>query len=248
MKNIVKCLVLILIATSVASSQDANGSISGTVQDWFGAVFGAKEVKLLRLAKDKKEPVREIRTNESGEYNFSNLRLGVYEMQVKWSPDRIIQKRVELTSSHPDQKNVEISNKPCSAEPETGKVTPITDSDRAEIVRELVNLEFRKPATREIVFVSRNIEVAWFGAEQKAKLNIMTRDEVQKLAEKKNGQQYYWISPIKQSGGCVEVTMNNDVAIKGELEDANMAGGGMIYEFKKIAGHWIGQAIGGWIS
>jgi hypothetical protein len=248
MKNILKSFILILIVTSVVPSQSTNGSIGGTLRDWFGAVFHAMEIKLLRLTKDNKELVVETKSNQSGEYIFSNLPLGVYEMQVTWSPERVVRKRVELTSSAPVQKNIDISNKPCSDEPRTDKDTAITNSDRAEIVRELVNLKFPKPVNKKIIFVPRNIDVAWLGADQKAKMSIMTRLEVQDLADKTDQISYYWVSPFKQNGGCIEATMNSDVAVKGELEDANMAGGGMIYEFKKIDGRWIGQAIGGWIS
>lgn len=235
-------LVLILIVMSVASGQNPNGSISGTVEDWFGSV--AVDVNLMQ----NERLVGGTRSNQNGEYVLSHLPLGVYDVQVMWSLKRIISKRVELTSSHPVQKNVNFSNKPCSGESDNTKDTPISDSDKAEIVKELVNLEFRKQVKEKITFVPRNIDVAWLSSEQKVKLNIMTRDAVQTVADKSNDHQYYWISPIKQSGGCIVVSMDNGWAVKGQVEDANMAGGGMIYEFKKIAGRWVGQAIGGWIS
>src|SRR5215210_1077971 len=140
MKNVVKSLVLILVAASFVSSQSANGSISGTVQDSFGALIPNIEVKLVRSVKEKEETVRRTTSNHEGAYSFSNIPLGVYELQVKWFSDHILRKRVELTSSRTVQNKIDISNKPCSDEFEMASVAPITNSDRGEIVKELLNL------------------------------------------------------------------------------------------------------------
>ena len=76
----------------------------------------------------------------------------------------------------------------------------------------------------------------------------MTRDEIQRLTEKEGELTYYSVTPLKQHGSCVEVTLIDGMTVKGQEEDANMAGGGTIFEFRKIAGRWVGLVLSKWIS
>lgn len=84
--------------------------------------------------------------------------------------------------------------------------------------------------------------------EQKAKLVIRSREQLQEITEKDGPIEYYSIAPLKKRGGCVTAAMNRSWTVKGQIEDANMAGGGTIYEFRKVAGRWVGELFFAYIS
>ena len=250
MKGSLASIAVVLFAVSFVLGQGEKGSVRGSVSDSFGAMVPGAEVKLVRLHQGKEESIGQTITDGEGNYDFPNVPLGIYEMRVKWQGvNRKFRRRVELTSSQPVRADLVISFEPCFDDETKGKASPITDGDRAEIVRELFDQFFEKrSSTLKFILVPHNFNPAWLSASQKAQVSIMTREEVQAITEKKDSMGYYSISPLKQRGGCVEVSMWENWTVKGQLEDANMAGGGTIFEFRKVAGRWVGEALSSWIS
>ena len=49
---------------------------------------------------------------------------------------------------------------------------------------------------------------------------------------------YYMITKPIQRGRCVGISIVNSLTVKGQTEDANMAGGEDTYEFRKVDGKW----------
>ena len=142
-----------------------------------------------------------------------------------------------------------ISLQACSDAEGDGIASAITQTDRAEIVREMFRLQFEPflPAEK-VVIVPRNMDVNWLSSDQRLHISAMSRDEVQVLTEKQGPLTYYYVTPLEQRGGCVSGSMLDNGTVKGQMEDANMAGGGTIYEFRRINDHWVGQAFSRWIS
>ncbi len=250
-----KVLILIISMAYVISGQTGTGVINGIVLDQFGAVVSGVNVTLTLKEGTKTEGVRKITTDSEGKYSFSNVLPGEYEITVKanWI-DRNFRKSAKITSAKPVQTNLTISFEPCSDEEELVNQIKLTDTDRAEIVRELIKLILGKPEyitnqnTDKIILSNANINPTWLPADQKPRITVMTRLQIQDRTEKTGELQYFTVSKMTQRGRCVAVSMLDNLTVKGQLEDANMAGGGTVYEFRKVDGRWIGTVLTAWIS
>ena len=88
----------------------------------------------------------------------------------------------------------------------------------------------------------------WLSNEQKSRMDLMSREELQELTDKTESLVYFSISNISQKGGCVGASLFERITVKGQAEDANMAGVETIYEFRKIGGHWTKKLVATLIS
>lgn len=248
--NSFKSLVLIVFTACLVSAQSTTGAIRGTVADSHGAVVPGANVTLkLKMDNKAAEPLRQVTTDSEGKYSFSDLGLGEYEISVKvnWT-DKVLRKAVKVSSSAM-QINIAISLEPCSEEEGAEIRDKIRDIDRAEIVGELFNPLLRTKGEKVKIILSKdNISPDWLTADHKARIDLMTRSEIQDRTEKTRELDYFTVSKMTQRGNCVGVSLFNNLTVKGQLEDANMAGGGTTYEFRKVDGRWIGTVIITWIS
>ena len=248
--NSFKSLVLIVLTACLVSGQTTTGAIMGAVADSHGAVVTGANVTLkLKMDNKAAEPLRRVTTDSEGKYSFSNIGLGEYEISVKvnWT-DKVFRKAVKVSSSAM-QVNIAISLEPCSEEEGAVIRDKIMDIDRAEIARELVNPLLRTKGEKvKIILSKENINPDWLTADQKARIDLMMRSEVQDRTEKTGELEYFTVSKMTQRGNCVGVSLFNNFTVKGQLEDANMSGGGTTYEFRKVDGRWVGTVIIAWIS
>jgi hypothetical protein len=246
-----KLLVVIIFAACLISGQAPTGAIKGTFLDPQGAAISGAKVTLVL----KKEVIREASTDTYGNFSFSALEPGAYEVHVKTSwTDKVFRKAVKITSPSSTQININVSLEPCSEDEDATVQTKITAIDRAEITRELVNLLVKRPivGTKEtsvkIILSKDNISADWLTADQRAQVDLMNRSEIQERTEKSGELYYFTVSEMMQRGNCVGVSLLNNLTVKGQIEDANMAGGETRYEFRKVKGRWIGIAIVSYIS
>jgi hypothetical protein len=243
-------LVLTISAVGVISGQATTGAIRGTIADSHGAVVPGANVTLkLKMNNKAAEPLRQVTTDSEGKYGFSNIGIGEYEISVKvnWT-DKVFRKAVKVSSSAM-QVNIAISLEPCSEEEGAVIRDKIMDIDRAEIVRELINQLLRTKGEKVKIILSKdNLSQDWLTADQKEIIDLMTRSEIQNRTEKTGELDYFTVSKMTQRGNCVGVSLFNNFTVKGQLEDANMAGGGTTHEFRKVNGRWVGTVIITWIS
>jgi hypothetical protein len=254
-KSLIKVLVSFVVCLGLGHAifgQNDLGVLDGSVLDQIGAVIpGAKVV----LKGEGGKELRQIRTNDEGTYYFSGLTPGEYEIEVtvNWI-NKTFRKQVTVTSSRPSQSNVTLSLEPCSEDTVAGKEFPLTNADKAEIAREMIDLHFPKLYNRSNrnlpnpIFSNANLQIDWLNPEQKAAITVMSRIEIQEITEKSGEFIYYSISKMNQRGSCVTASMFENWTVKGQLQDANMAGGGTSYEFRKINGRWTGSDFLTWIS
>lgn len=148
-----------------------------------------------------------------------------------------------------------VTAEPCSENAEKISKLMITDEDKGEIVRNLVDMTIESLQKRpkeyvppQLILLPANVDGKWLTTEQMKKVRIMDRDQIQIMTENFQEQEYFSISEMTQRGQCIAVTVFNNWTVKGQQQDANMAGGGMVYEFRKVGSKWTGIFFSGWIS
>ena len=242
----------ILIAfLSVSAFGQSGTTILGHVTDRWGAViFGATVTLIGSLGE-----VGKTQTIGDGEFRFVGVQQGKYQLAVKWSGvNRAVTKSVRVVGSRSKLVNVAVDFSPCAGI-ESSKARALTETDRAEIVRQLLDLSMENDSltahsgsnVAEFIMAPNNIRFEWLTDEQRRRIKIMKRDEMQRVTEKFGEINYLRIMPLKQHGACVEATVTMNVTVKGQMEDANMAGGGATYEFFRTAGHWVGKWFSAWV-
>lgn len=249
-KTLRGCIGTAFLALIAASAVAAQGSITGRVTDPFGAAITGANVILTRES-DIKEQFQWTLTDSDGEYTFAKVPFGIFRVHIKWSPiEREFTKRVELNSKMPAPADISFSFDPCSDE-ENLNAPKINDEDRAEIVRSLIAIRFGKAPKsddRPLIFSPENISVEWLLPDQRSRISILSRDEIQILTERSGELYYYTLTGMNQKGRCVRISLLNNLTVKGQTEDANMAGGSDTYEFRKIGGKWIVAHVSSTIS
>jgi len=221
------------------------GAIEGKVVFDDGAVPNA--VVIIKREGTKTPVERRLRTDADGKFYVSQLTPGNYLLSFSWEPlNRTVTRNVAVGPTTTMVPDVFLSVTPCT----DGRPRPgfePADSVKAEIVRELIDISLLTKAGKPI-FVLGSVRLDWLSERQREGLSIMTRNDVQTLTERSDSQNYFSVSEIKDYGECVGVSLAENITIKGQQEDANMAGGGTVYEFRRINGRWVGKALITWIS
>ena len=245
-------LIICLALALAIEGQTKCVVVSGSVVDQVRAIIPGAEVSLREQGNIR--IFRKTTTNADGKFTFTDIPPGDYEIEIKtgWT-NRSFRKQFNVNSGQPPQLDFAISLEPCFDEAASREQIPLTDSDRAAITRESINLRFPnfvspgKLNLPKLIFSDENLQTAWLSPEQKERITVMSRFKIQALTENTGEFNYYSVSKINQRGSCVSVSLLENWTVKGQLEDANMAGGGTTYEFRKVDGRWIGIAFTSWV-
>jgi len=257
MKYPIFILVLTLLVAIYTEAQIPQklGTIEGSVVEGNGAAVPVVRVTLLEPG--GKVSIRQTLTDADGKYSFAGVPAGRYEIELTSTQiKRTLRRHVDATSSGTVVMNFVFSYEPCSEDGIKFKSDVVPDPLRAEVVRKLIELSFglgpmaseTDRGGKEIILVPRNINPDWLTPVQKSRLSVMTREQVQALTDQGDSRLYYSVSTITKRGDCIGISMLENVTIKGQIEDANMAGGATVYEFRKIDGRWVGEVLVRWIS
>lgn len=247
-------LFLIVGLVSFCEGQTKTAILSGTVQDSYGAAIPGARVFLLRKGEQLPQ-ARHSTTDAEGNYQFSEIGFGEYELVIKASwISREFKKKVILTSTKPIQTNFIVELGPCSDEEIIGAQEKLTEADKTEIAQVIFDIEFGK-TTRlakveevKMVFSDENLKPIWLRADQRSRIVILTHTLIQDRAEENGELKYYSFSKMRRKGDCVDVSLYNNLALRGQIENANLGGGATLYEVRKINGRWIGLALSTVIS
>jgi hypothetical protein len=235
------------------AGQNALGVVGGSVVDPQGAVVPGAKVVLTR--EKNTDVVTKTTTDSDGKFKFSGVAPGEYEIEISVSfIERAFRKQITVKPAQQSQSDFILNLEPCFGETESGKQIPLTDDDRAAITREIINLKFPMLSSRaernlpKIIFSDASIKSTWLNPEQRESISVLSRRKIQDITEQTDGFTYYSLSKMTTHGSCLDVSLLENVTVKGQIEDANMAGGGTLYEFKKVNGKWTGKAFSSWIS
>lgn len=98
MKPITLCLMLLLLSCAVSPAQEVTGNIYGSVTDPTGAAVPNAKVTVTHV--ERNAVLRELTTNEQGQYSATLLPLGRYDVAVE-APGfrRAVQKGIEVNAN-----------------------------------------------------------------------------------------------------------------------------------------------------
>lgn len=247
--------VCIVATVLTVGAQSHKGSLRGLVTDAYGAVIPGAEVRLEQASPNVVSPIiHKTNTDNEGRYAFSDLAAGRYKLHVKVSWfNRETSKIVELTENQLAPLNVAVSLEPCSDEMDSSVREKLSEADRAEIARILIDGLIDSHRTElsvgeKIILIPENLSRNWMTAEQMNRVSILTRDTIQEITEKSGELTYYSLTSPAQYGSCVSISVIIHVTVKGQIEDANMAGGSDNYEFRKVNGKWASLLVSSAVS
>lgn len=251
--SVLTALITLLVLVNMGIAQARQGEIRGRVTDPNGAVVPGARVLLSSQGSTTSGTSRGTTTNSEGEYSFQSLPLGNYELTVSLSGfARPFKKPVEISSSQLLKVDIIFSFAACSDEPEIADVSKLTEDDHSEIVRVLVSLligDGRRSTDKDkIIFSPDNLSSKWLLPEQRSRIAIISRTDIQDITEKNGELTYYTVTKPTQRGRCVAISLVNNRTVKGQIEDANMAGGVDNYEFRKVDGKWTALLLSSMIS
>lgn len=238
--------VCIFAISLVASSQTTKVELSGSVTDAAGAVIPGAKVIIKPVSREESSAVvRAVNTDYDGRFVFSELAPGRYESRVKaaWFACEFT-KIIELSNDGRAKLDLSIALDACADEVGPTNSEKLSDADRAEIARVLISrlISGRHTSSsveKKILFIPENLSPGWLTQEQQARVSILKRTEIQEITERSGELTYYSLTKPNQRGSCVAVSVRTHFTVKGKLEDANMAGGVDVYEFRKIDGNWV---------
>jgi hypothetical protein len=238
--------VYFLVLSVPVGAQLPTGSIAGQVMDAHGAVIPGAKVKIEAFRPGGGlEPIKVTISDEEGRFKFAGLQPGRFRLLVKVSFfAREVSKTLELIREQPQIENIVISLAACSDEKEASISQPLSDSDGAELLRGLIAKHVgsgrrNRQLGAKPMFLPKNFELAWLTEEQRSSISVKPRSEIQAITELAGSQTFYSVTEAEQNGKCVAISLLTHVSIKGQIEDANMAGGEDVYEFREVSGQWI---------
>lgn len=241
-------LFLILIFSIQLIAQNEIGSIRGVVTDEIGAVFPNSKVKVTPIIDGKLigEKSQITLANNSGEFIFDNLPIGLYEVEITVSGlEFVLRKRVNVQKSDSSKNKDEAELykfEPCSDVLEARDLT--TESDKAELVKEVIK-DFDDKSKR--VLSTENIKASWID-EEKQRFILMSPSEIQYRADTKGDFEYYHLPTFKVKGTCVAISWSYGFAQGKNSTTLYMSGEGKRYEFRKINGKWSKRLFSSWVS
>jgi hypothetical protein len=131
----------------------------------------------------------------------------------------------------------------------------VSDADKAEVFRATLMQGISSqwglldPKQREtgVILSTKNIKGHWLQAIPGLSIQLWTPAEIQRKADDEADFPYLWIPEMKVRGQCIAVTLSNTWAIGKNSKSVYMSGGGLIYEYRKESGKWVGKFITGWV-
>lgn len=249
-------LAFVLFANN-SSAQEAKGSISGTITDDAGAVIPGAKVTA-KLESENNQFVRTVVSNADGEYSFSDIPTGIYEITVDLIYGMSYRnKNLSVSAEQPTKLEIKLEYGG-DCESTSGKTIELSETDKAEIVNQILedSLGVNKIAdyglltTQKgaIILSTENIKSELVKPLKNISLKLMSESEISEKANKEGDFLYLSFDKFKVKGECVIVTISNTWAVAIDSGKGYLSGGGSIYLYRKESGKLVGKSIGGWIS
>lgn len=242
--------VVLLYPAVVAVSQANTGSLSGTVIDVLGIII--PKAKVWATRKSDQGARFETATDDSGKFSFTNLPPDVYEVTVVREDTGSARKQIVSVSSS-QMARLEIQFSGCDNVPE-GK-DDVSDQDKAEVLRATLiqgaqqwGLLDQKQLETGVILSTKNIKRDWLQGFQDLRIQLWTPDKIQRTADDEGDFQFLLVPEIKARRQCIVVSLSNTWARGKRSKSLYMSGGGLIYEYRKESGKWVGKVVAAGIS
>lgn len=236
-------LTLVLLSAFVATSQTANGSLSGMVTDVMGVALPQAKVLLTRTS-DRRASF-EVRTDDSGQFILKNLPPDTYRVSVTREDSGAT---TERTISVPKGHTVQLEIRFSTGCDRLSKGSGVSNDDKAMILRTTLRqaateLLDQKQLENGFVLSTQNLSPAWVEGMLDFPFQLMTPAEIQRKADKEGDFQFLSVPEIKVRKQCMVVTVSNTWAKSKDSRTVYMTGGASTYEYRHESGKWVGTLI-----
>ena len=245
--------VALLYPAFATVAQSNTGSLSGIVTDVLGIVI--PKAKVWAIRKSDQRVTFETTTDDSGKFIFTNLPPDVYQVTVGREDTKTESATEQFVTVSPGwMAQLEIRfGSGCDNAPEGDD--DVSDADKAEVFTAMLLQAtalqggLLDPKQREtgVILSTKNIERHWLQAIPGVSIQLWTPGDIQRKADDEADFMYLWIPEMKVRNQCIAVTLSNTWAIGKNSKSAYMSGGGLIYEYRKEYGKWVGKFITGWV-
>lgn len=240
--------VVLLYPAFVVVSQTNTGSLSGIVTDVFGSLIPKAKVWATRNS-DRRASF-ETRTDDEGKFIFTNLPPDVYHVTVRQESGVTTERNVKVSSGRMAQLDIEFGTG-CNNVPEGS----VSDVDKAEVFRSMLRrvaapdsgLLEQEQRESGVVLSTKNIKPEWLQGFRELSIKLWTPDEIQSKADSEGDFMFLSVPEMKVRSQCIAVTMGVSWAKGKNSKVVYMSGGGLIYEYRKQSGKWVGKFVTGWI-
>ncbi len=255
-------MVSLLLLVSAAIGQVNTSAIEGILMDPHGAVVPGATLTATLVSEDTRSAKVSTTSNSAGEFRFSGLGPSKYKLEFSHSMfpgtfPKFVEVPRNTSTTKPINIRLEFTLEPCSDVLSSDKPMQLTDADRGEIVRQLLNylltsrlllFEEQSRPDATIVLSTKNLKEEWLSTEQRKKFNTMTQKEVQTKADTSGDFVYASIVKLEAKGNCVGASIENAWAVGKNSDMVYLSGGGFTYEFRKTSNRWLAKPVMGWIS
>jgi len=266
-KKAVMFFGVVLMFVESASAQTLTGGLSGTIHEFLGAVVPNAKITVRLKDKDADEKsarpklrklqneefTRTTTSNEAGEFSFSDLPAGVYEIEASTANGSSFKGRwYRVTAGKTNAYEIEFGT---DCDNDTGKTIEISDAEKAEIVNQFLEKAILKKELADFESLARQKGPIIVSTEDiKPELiklfenvQLMNAREVQQKADKSGDFLFVSIS-AKAVGECFLVSIANDWAIaKNSKDEYRYGGAGSSYIYRKQSGKIVGRLTSTWI-
>ncbi|MBV9215596.1 MAG: carboxypeptidase regulatory-like domain-containing protein [Acidobacteria bacterium] len=205
MRHYSAVLAITLVCGLAAFSQGNTGAISGIVLNENGGAVAGAMIKLDRKTSDGLDRnFRTEATDVEGKFQFAGLPFGDYEIEITPPMARPNRFQFSINTESRQAREFKVQTAPCSGL-KNQAAEPLTDSDRAEILRQLMAFVMNgkvmggaRPnagqSVSEFLFVPDNLNPDWLSIDQQKRVKIMRRSDLQEIADKEGDLNYFRIS------------------------------------------------------
>jgi hypothetical protein len=267
LKEIIIAFSIVLIFAESASAQALTGGLSGTVHEFLGAVVPNAKITIRLKDKDEDEKsarpkfrksgdeefTRTTTGNEAGEFSFSDLPAGVYEIEARAADGSSFKGgKFRVTAGKTNLYEIEFGT---DCNNDTGKTIEISEAEKAEIVNDFLERAILKKQLTDYEALARQTGPIIVSTEvvkpelikSFENVRLMNAREVQQKADKSGDFLFISIS-AKTLGECFLVSFANDWAIaKNSKDEYRYGGAGSSYIYRKESGKIVGRLTSTWI-
>jgi hypothetical protein len=220
------------------------GEITGVVTDPSGAVVPVAKVSITLRSQSAESRIQTFSTvsNSKGQFTFHSLLVGTYDVQVEAQFFTFVERQVEVVASQVTRLNLWLTVERACSEAK-GKNIELTDDDKAEIVKQVLESELKRMSLGQpLILSTKNIKAEWIPKLPKSQLEVLSPFRIG-LRSIQGDFHFSYFSEFEVHGDCVTLTLIGDLT-----GGCNMCGSGATYVFHKVSGKWSGKFFRGWIS